>query len=159
MKTEMNSCSIVKATPSHAQALQLRVSDLREMELWSPGRDPQKVLLQSIEASTEALAAVDETGVVAVGGYTVLGPLVVPWLMAADSLQSHRVQLMRAAHRFLRYLRETYPDAVIGNHVDRGNEPALIFLQALGAVITRTPGKADFDFFFFPGRPVLEEAK
>lgn len=150
MKTEMNPCNIVRATPAHARGIKLRASDLREMELWASGRDPHGVLLESIQASTEALAAEDKDGVVAIGGYIALGPLVVPWLLAADSLQRHRVQLMRVSHRLVRYLRETYPDAVIGNHVDRGNEPARTFLQALGAVITRTPGKSEFDFFFLP---------
>lgn len=155
MKIAMKPCTIVKATPSHAQALKLRASDLRELELSLPGRDPQKVLLQAIEASTEALAAVDERGgVVAIAGYHYLGPVVVPWLLAADSLQNHRTQLMRASRRFVRYLDTAYPNATIGNHVGRGNEPARSFLQALGAIITGTPGQADFDFFFFPHRSV-----
>lgn len=152
----MNEATIMRATPDHARSIKLRESDLREMELWDPGRDPQAVLLDAIEVSTEAFAAVDENGVVALGGYTNLGPMVVPWLLAADSLKQHRVQLMRTSRRLVRYLREEFPNAVIGNHVDRNNQPARGFLTALGAVITRTPGRADFDFFFFPNRSTLD---
>lgn len=142
---------IVAATTEHARAMRLRASDLREVNLWAPGKNPSDVLQLSVATGDAAYAAIGEDGeVVAIGGFSVDGNVVSPWLIAADSLQRHRKQLMRHSKTFLEGLLRDFPGHVLGNHVNRDNKPARSFLRALGAVIVPTPGRADFDFFFFP---------
>lgn len=86
----------------------------------------------------------------ALGGFSASAHLVSPWLLAADSLQRHSNQLMRHARAFLEGLQRDFPGRLAGNCVSRGNQPARAFLEALGATIVPTPGRADFDLFVFP---------
>ncbi len=150
------SLTIVPAQLSHAFGLRVRASDIREIKLQHPGFHPNVVLAAGVmgtwETSGEAFTALDAGEVVAIGGYSMEGHRVSPWLIASDELQHHRKQLLRHSRAFLDNLLRDHPGRVVGNYVNRDNEPAVAFLQSLGAVIVPTPGRADFDYFFFPHR-------
>lgn len=150
MKTEMNPCSIVKATSSHALTLKLRESDLREVNLLAPGQDPSAVLCALLERSTQAWAALDGDEVIAIGGYAVEGQWVQVWLLASEASQRHRTQLLNRCKLVVADLLGEYPRHVVGAHVNRDNMRAFAFLMDAGAIVTNSPGRAEFDFFFFP---------
>lgn len=149
--TSSQTLHIVPATLDHARALKLRACDLQEVNLASPGADPLALLQLAVTTGGPTYAAVEDGGeVVALGGFSASTHMVSPWLLAADSLQRHSKQLMRHARAFLEGMQRDFPGRLVGNYVSRGNEPARAFLEALGATIVPTPGKADFDLFLLP---------
>lgn len=149
-----HSLTIVPAQLSHAFGLRIRASDIREMQLAAAGYHPNAVLAASLmgtlSSSGKAFTAFDGAEVVAIGGYSVQEHAVTPWLIASDSLQVHSKQLLRHSRAFLADLQRDFPGRVVCNYVNQDNAPARAFLQSLGARIVPTPGRADFDFFFFP---------
>lgn len=146
--------TLIPATLAHAHSMRIRPSDLHEIELRAPDILPNTILIASmmasLNASGEAFAALDGNEVVAIGGYSVYKQVACPWLICSPAVERHRKQLMRHSRALLDGLLSDFPDRVIGNHVNRDNRPARAFLQSLGAIIVPTPGRADFDFFFFP---------
>jgi hypothetical protein len=122
------------ATPDHAADLasRLRPADLAEIEAAS-GRPPADVLAESLDRALEARVALLDGRPIAIWGLGTLSMMFgpgVPWMVASPEIASVGQRFLRESRRQVAVMLGRY--AVLTNHVDARNAPAIKYLRWLG---------------------------
>ncbi len=110
----------------------LRAGDLAEIAA-QHGRPPVDILVESVRASTEAVAGRADGRLICIGGVgslTLIGRIGVPWLMGTDLIDLHRREFMRQTRTMIERFHDTYP--VLRNVVDARYDAAIRWLRWLG---------------------------
>lgn len=120
-------------------APRLRTADLREIELFSPGRDPVDVLQEGAEYSVPSCTIVGNRGHLAgmfgvVPGDSGFGKI---WLLGTDELVSHplKQQFINEVPAYLSNLERLY--TALGNVIDTRNTVHIKWLRRLGFTFIR----------------------
>lgn len=131
----------------HELAPRLRAADLREIELFGPGRDPVEVLREGAVHSVPSCTIVGNRGHLA-GMFGVVphdhgfGKI---WLLGTDELVSHplKKQFIQEVPAYLSQLMPLY--SALGNVIDARNTVHIKWLRRLGfTFIRREPTYLEF---------------
>jgi hypothetical protein len=139
-------------TYDHCVEMELRQSDLEELEITNPGKDPLEVLLHSCRMSQLNYAAVDiDTGsVIAIFGVAFGNGYTIPWMLSSPDVKAYGRQAIRIARRWLRDVVAIADGGPIGNFIAKNNTSARKYIQALGFVIEPLADNEHLDFFYLP---------
>jgi hypothetical protein len=125
---------IVPATPAHADAIDLRHGDRREIE--ALGLSVREGLAQALARSLSAQAYIADGEVAALTGVVlqpVLGGTAMPWLLTGRPVDRHRKAFLRLTQARTRQLVGEHGMLVAQVHADYGE--AIRWLDWLGFVL------------------------
>ena len=115
-----------------ALALVLRQADREEVEALT-GRDPREALVESVERSAAAWAALANGELVCLFGVvpmSLVGVTGIPWLLGSDAVTRYGRPFLRRNRAYLREMLREFP--VLRNVVDARNTVSIRWLGWLG---------------------------
>ena len=126
----------VPATIAHAEAMigRLRSGDAAEVEAF--GLSQRDALLESVNVSLFALAALEDGVPIALFGVAaddMMGSTGRPWMLTTAEVERHKKQFLRDSRHWIENVQVMYPS--LENWVDARYERAIRWLRWLGFTI------------------------
>lgn len=120
-------------------APRLRAEDLREIELFSNGKDPVDVLREGAEQSVPSCTIIGNIGFVAgmFGAVPQENGIARIWLLGSDELVQQPLsrQFLRECRKYLSAMETLYP--ALGNKIDARNTVHIKWLRWMGFTFIR----------------------
>lgn len=124
----------------------MRPGDAEEMR--AQGFSPTEALMESLETSTSAWAALEDGLPIAMWGVSaehVLAPGAVVWCLTGEGVNRNKKAFLRGSRAFVEYLRSTYYDA--WNIVDSRYIEAIRWVTWLGFTVCGEVMIGDVPFY------------
>lgn len=138
------------AYPEDGYAMQLRQEDYEEALLYEGrGAPGGHRLALSIQASHEAMKAVDEDGnILAIGGIQHFPGRVCPWVVCSPLIHKHRRFAVGFSQRWIaNFCNQLPPGTLVCNYIGKTSRSNRRFVEMLGFTIVPAPS-GPFDFFY-----------